>query len=75
MHLDDLNSAVAARTGEPIREIAHRGFVFLTRVSVELEPAFYGLDNEPTEPLDWDEFGHLRIGILSPIRSRSAATN
>lgn len=72
MNVDDLHRAVAARTGEPIREIARRGFVPLTRIPVELEPDSPRLDHEATEPLDWDDFEHLRIGIVFPQCSRPA---
>jgi hypothetical protein len=70
MYFDDLNRAVAARTGEPIREIARRGFIFLARIPIEPDPHSSEVDHQAAEVFVWDELDHLRIGILFPERSR-----
>jgi hypothetical protein len=49
MTQDELDRAVAAKTGESVNTISQRGFVLLTPGPIEREP-----DREPLT-IDWDE--------------------
>jgi len=59
MKQNDLNRAVARRTGETVREISHRGFVPL-----------HDLDREYEPPIDWDEREAERNVDIFPKRKR-----
>ena len=57
----ELNRAVAAVTGESIREISKRGFGLLTQGPVEAEP----------RTADWDEIQAQRQVSVLPQRRRN----
>ncbi len=63
MNQHDLNRAVAQATGEPVNEIAHRGFVPLTFSPFENEADDEALDRY----LDWDELEAQRSADLPSL--------
>jgi hypothetical protein len=68
MTQSELNAAVAAKTGESIREIERRGFVIVDHGVVAFDP------EPPRRPLviDWDEFDsrfRFSAGRAKPSRT------